>query len=218
MSENDNSGLPFVPPPPDIKNTHIAKYADLVRRDGVRRRNAGGIKPGLPMIITGGSALHKEFHYQFTDPGKFKKKNVFHEDKLSLQVQGQMTVRETIVKARYRLPFNFCPDCNKNDKRLEEVQWIGVWMVADPHEEIDLNPGETIIHCKCAACVEADKVGKVDIEIPTDSPEIDEWRKSQITQNRMERNLVSYIRNRLAANDIRIVVSAEERERMLKGF
>lgn len=187
----------------------IDKYLELARKEPARRINAGGQKAGLPMIITGGSARHKEFHYQFTDPGKFKRKDP--KAGTDFSVMGDVPMRATAEKLRYRLPFSFCPDCDKTTIPIEKAKILGIWMVSEIHEDIDLKPGETILHCKCQDCIDDELWGTSNIEIPGDDPALDEWRLKQIRSNRMERNLVSFVRNRLLANDFSIVIQPEER-------
>lgn len=210
-----SEGMPFVPPPPQLRNQPAAKYAEMTQRDPVRRRMSGQVKPGLPLIITGGSARHKEFQYQFTEPGKFKKPSrAIYDQSENFDIQKTVNIKGTAEKLRYRLPFNFCPDCDRTDIPREKAVWLGIWMIGEQHKEVDLKPDETVVHTKCIDCVKAEASGTATIELATGDDDYDEWRLRQIRANRMERNIISYIRNRLLANDTRIVVSEEERRRL----
>lgn len=205
-----NEEMPFIPPPPASMTN---RYANMVRNGGgVRRRNAGSITGKSPLIITGGAARHAEFHYQFTEPGKFKRKP---QGEMDFSVLGQVGVKEAAERVKYRLPWNYCPDCDRNDIPRHKAKWLGLWMVSEPHENISLVPGDTLVHTKCADCVDAEVTGKVDLELPIQGDEsVQEYYLNQIRANRMERNICSYVRNCLMAKNYSIVVSSEERERL----
>lgn len=189
-----------------------AAYARKIAGGGspTKRRNAGGIKSGLPLIITGGMERHREFQYLFTDPGKFKKKNP--KDGVDLSVIKTRQMKDVAEKLKYLLPIHYCPDCDSNMIVREKAKVLGMWAVAEPHPEVHLVPGEVIIHIKCQDCIDHELWGRKNLLITGDD-EFDEYRLRMVTQNRMERNLVSYVRNRLMANDTSIIVDEETRKR-----
>lgn len=203
---------PFIPPPPpSVQN----RFAKLGKNTPERRRNAGSVKAGLPLIITGGSQRNAEFHYQFTEPGKFKKKN----NDMDFEVLKSVPIKESMSKVKYRTPWNFCPDCNRTNVPREQAKWLGIWMVSEPHEVIHMVPGDTLVHTKCQSCIDDEVIGRTDIALPHGMYDeaMDEWRLQLIRANRMERNLVSFIHSRLQANDFSVVVSEQERESLGAG-
>lgn len=192
-------------------------YNNSKQLEGVRRVNAGGQKAGLPLIITGGKARFDAFHYNFTDKGKYKKQP--RPGEVELRVKDTQPKRELFEKIKFKLPRNFCPDCNRTDLAHEKGV-INVWTMYDGAPDLGLQPNDVIVSFWCQQCQMNGLYGKR-IKIPGEenglNPEgMDEWRKAQIRQVRMDRNIEAYIRNRLLAGDTSIVID-EEFKRTIQG-
>lgn len=177
----------------------------------VRRVSPQGVSSNFPLIITGGQKRHDLFHYNFSDKGKYKKQP--RPGEVEVRVNSKQDAKFLTEKLRYQLPRTFCPDCNRVD-RPPEGGAINVWTMVDGERDVDLHPGDVVISVWCQECQMHCLYGKK-IELPNNSnplcPEdLDEWRKSQIRQVRMDRNIASFIRNRLIANDQSIVIDREK--------
>lgn len=193
--------------------SYTGGYNNNAAPDGLRRKHAGETKVGLPLIMTGGRKRWDEFHYQFTDREKFKKQP--RPGEVELTVSSKFETREMANKIKFKLPRHFCPDCNRND-RAHEQGAINMWTMYDGAPEFGLLPEDVVITFWCQECQMAALYGK-QIVIPgmeqgIDVEGMDEWRKKQIRNIRMDRNIESFIRNRLAANDSSIIVSEELRK------
>lgn len=184
--------------------------------DGARRVGAGGVKTGLPLIITGGRQRFELFHNNFTVKGKLKREPKAGECELEIVDKGER--RDLLAHVVYILPRNYCPDCDKNDK-LKEKGAINVWTLYDGSIEFNIKPGEAVITCWCQECQMHEYYGsKIIIPGMDEAPEkMDEWRKKQIRQIRMDRNIVEYIRNRLLVQDWSIIVDPELKRRVMEN-
>lgn len=118
-------------------------------------------------------------------------------------------------RIKFKLPRNFCPDCNRTDRQHKEGA-INMWTMYDGAPEFGLQPEDIVITFWCQECQQHALYGK-QIVIPgmeknVNPEELDEWRKKQIRNIRMDRNIEAYVRNRLTANDTSIIVDEELRK------
>jgi hypothetical protein len=192
----------------------LPKYQGGYNNQGgsdVKRVSSGGVKSGLPLIITGGQKRHDLFHYNFSDKGKYKKQP--RPGEVEIRVNAQIPAKQLQENLKFKLPRNFCPDCNRMDREHKEGS-INVWTMVDGERGVDLLPGDVVISFWCQECQMNALYGKK-IEIPsTANPlcpeELDDWRKSQIRQVRMDRNIGEFVRNRLIADDKSIYVISRQ--------
>lgn len=176
--------------------------------DVVRRKGAGAIKVGLPLLMPGGRKRWNSFHEKFTDKPLYKSQPKPGE--VELHVDKTLPHREIAEKIRYRLPRNFCPDCNRTD-RAHVKGALNMFSLQEPEPGLDIYPGEIVLCCWCQDCQDDDLNAKTKLVIPgMDDPDMDEWRKRMIRQNRMERNIIEYIRAKRMSNDTSIVIRPEE--------
>jgi hypothetical protein len=180
--------------------------------DPVRRVGAGGVSTNFPLIITGGRKRYDLFHYNFTEPGKYPKNP--RPGEVDLKVSAKVPKLEIADKIKYKLPRNFCPDCNRTD-RMHEKGAINVWTMYDGSIDFDLVPGDAVITFWCQECQMYDFYGSK-IQLPNtsgmDIEGYDEWRKRQIRQCRMDKNIVEYLR--VHRDNPSIIVSQEIRDRL----
>lgn len=190
-------------------------YNNSEKKDSVKRVGGGGVKTGLPLIITGGKSRFDLFHDNFSGKGRYKKQP--RPGEVELNVTGKVEKRDLADKVKFALPRNFCPDCNRTD-RMHVQGSINVWTMYDGGQNQEfgpyLKPGEVVITFWCQECQNHEFYGlKIIIPGMEDGPEgLDEWRKKQIRQIRMDRNIADFIRSRVTTGDQSIVVSQEARE------
>lgn len=177
--------------------------------DPVRRRNAGGVKVGLPLIITGGKKRHEEFQELVSPDKKIKRKEdprTVTLDKQvdpALQKQMRQSRRDFAEKLRYWLPREFCPDCGEHD-RPHEGGAINVVDWNEPRPDLDIRPGEIVLSTWCQRCQMSFRLGPGiaiahDMEQATQGmadPEDSEYMKRLMVQNRMQKNIEDFIRCR----------------------
>jgi len=188
-----------------MNTPYTGGYNNEAAKDGVKRVGAGGVKSGLPLIITGGQKRHDLFHYNFSDLGKFKKQP--RPGEVELRVSDKVPQRELMEKIKYVLPRNFCPDCNRTD-RMKVGGACNMWTMHDGESKVDLKPGDVVVSIWCQECQMTALYADKKIQLPGNqeiAPEnYDEWRLKQIRQIRMDRNIAEFIRNRLIAGDTSI--------------
>ena len=206
-----------------------------LKSDGTKRVASGGVKSGLPLILTGGKLRHDAFHYNFTDPGKFKKKAPWGTEKLSKALEGQpkLKTHEVAEKLKFRIPANFCVDCCRSDRPVGDGAggFLNLRAIdSDEYAGLGLVPGTVVLTVWCQSCFEADKFSKNNIAIcqgndlpkGLDMPpqmsippeELDECALNRLRFNRMQRNMIEYLRNQIVAKNPRIYVQDEDVQRL----
>jgi hypothetical protein len=200
-----------------------------LKRDGTKRVASGGVKDGLPLILTGGRARHDAFHFNFTDPGKFKKKEAWGKAKLRETLKGQPTLPKSEVaeKLKFVIPANFCIDCCRSD-RPTDGGFLNLKAIADDeYAGIGLIPGNVVLTVWCQDCFDRDQFSKKNLaicqgdDIPQDvivpkqidvpPEEMDEYALNKIRGNRMHRNMIDYLRNQIMARNPTIYVQADDK-------
>ena len=192
-------------------------YGNQLSKDAARRVNAGGQKAGLPLIITGGQKRYDIFHYNFSDKGKIGKRPKQGEDPIP-QASSVQHKRDIAHRLKFKLPRNFCADCNRTDREHEKGA-INVWNMTDGFQEAGLYPDDVVVTFWCQKCQMNALWGKKialpgDEKCPMPPEDLDDWRKKQIRHCRMDRNIAEYIRSAILRQDWSIIVDEETRERL----
>lgn len=208
-----------------------------IKPDGTKRVASGGVKAGLPLILTGGRARHEAFKYNFTDPGKFKKKKKFGETPLHEQCKPMNEMPGGAIKEKFHfvIPPNVCIDCNRIDRPRGPGSGGFINMIPiedETYAGLGLIPGRVVVTCWCQDCVEGHEFAKKNMPIVQgdDLPEalvlpeslqvppeeIDEWRLNMMRHNRMQRNMIDYLRNNIDNPTIYVDKEAFYKERGLK--
>jgi len=158
-----------------------------------RRVGAGGVKSGLPLLITGGKKRYDEFHWLFNTFGRVKKKPQLGE--LSLKDQGKAKPKgprqEFEERLRYCLPRSFCPDCAEHDRPSEQGMF-NLWCIEEPIPGLDLRPGHVVVSTWCQECLVAYRSGKIRGTVLADGL-TDEARAAALN-TRMEAHTLDYLR------------------------
>lgn len=177
---------------------------------GVKRKHAGTTRAGLPLIMPGGYKKWNDFHEQFTDKRTYKKNP--YPGEVELNIKDSAKSGDIAELVHYVLPRNFCPDCDRTD-RLHEAGALNMITIDEPMPGMDLRPGDVVLVCWCQECQMNDLKGTALIIPGMDDPDMDEWRKRMIRQNRMARNIQNYIQQALLAGEYSIRVPEDFRRR-----
>jgi hypothetical protein len=161
-----------------------------------KRVASGKVKVGIPLMITGGKKNYDDFHYKYTETGKYKAPPKAGTTTIQLPKDYEAKPIQFKEKIRYILDRNFCPDCDRTD-RPRSGGTINSVPITEPFPGLDLKPYDIIISYQCQDCFENALWGR-NIALPGDGT-LDEYRLKMLRYNRMEANVQSYLRNRLMA-------------------
>lgn len=172
----------------DEENRLVERLSDIC--DSTKRRGAGDVKVGLPLLKPSGDAAFQEFHEFITPKPKEKKKEKTWEDIEREFVKPDAPSYKTIA-----MPRGWCIWCMKGGHDPKTMEW-GTLPVGERIAACDMKPGDVFLYFICGPCKQArEEEYKSPIKVVVDGQLVPIGSiKSMEHYNTLRKNIVKVIK------------------------